>query len=51
MDIKMKEKYVSPEVKFVEAIVEKGFLISGIVINDRYGNRVEEHIVDEVEEW
>ena len=51
MDIKMKEKYVSPEVRFVEAIVEKGFLISGIVINDRYGNRVEEHIVDEVEEW
>lgn len=51
-DIKMmKEDYVSPEVKFVEAIVEKGFLISGIVINDRYGNRVEEHIVDEVEEW
>ena len=47
----MKEDYVSPEVKFVEAIVEKGFLISGIVINDRYGNRVEEHIVDEVEEW
>ena len=47
----MKEKYVSPEVRFVEAIVEKGFLISGIVINDRYGNRVEEHIVDEVEEW
>ena len=52
MDIKMmKEDYVSPEVKFVEAIVEKGFLISGIVINDRYGDRVEEHIVDEVEEW
>lgn len=51
MDIKMKEKYVSPEVRFVEAIVEKGFLISGIVINDRYGNRVEEHIVDDVEEW
>ena len=51
MDIKMKEKYVSPEVRFVEAIVEKGFLISGIVINDRYGDRVEEHIVDDVEEW
>ena len=47
----MKEKYVSPEVRFVEAIVEKGFLISGIVINDRYGDRVEEHIVDDVEEW
>ena len=52
MDIKMmKEDYVSPEVKFVEAIVEKGFLISGIVINDRYGDKVEEHVVDEVEQW
>ena len=51
MDIKMKEKYVSPEVRFVEAIVEKGFLISGIVINDRYGDKVEEHVVDEVEQW
>ena len=52
IDIKMmKEDYVSPEVKFVEAIVEKGFLISGIVINDRYGDKVEEHIVDEVEQW
>ena len=47
----MKEKYVSPEVRFVEAIVEKGFLISGIVINDRYGDKVEEHVVDEVEQW
>lgn len=52
MDIKMmKEDYVSPEVKFVEAIVEKGFLISGIVINGRYGDKVEEHVVDEVEQW
>ena len=41
--------YVAPEVKFVEVIVEEGILISGIVINDRYGN--EKHIVDEVEEW
>lgn len=49
MNIKMKGEYVSPEVKFVEAIVEKGFLISGIIINDRYGT--EKHVVDEVEEW
>ena len=49
MDIKIKEEYVSPEVKFVEAIVEKGFLISGIVINDRIQN--EKHVVDEVETW
>jgi hypothetical protein len=44
-------EYISPEVKFVEIIVEKGFLISGIIINDRYGNKVEEHIVDDVQEW
>ncbi len=49
MDIKIKEEYASPEVKFVEAIVEKGFLISGIVINDRIQN--EKHVVDEVETW
>jgi hypothetical protein len=51
MDIKMKEEYISPEVKFIEAIVEKGFLISGIVINDRYSNKVEKHIVDEEVTW
>lgn len=53
IDIKMmKEDYVSPEVKFVEAIVEKGFLISAIIINGRkeYGVS-EEHIVDNVEDW
>ena len=44
-------EYTAPEVKFVEVIVEDGFLISGIVINDRYSNKVEKHIVDEVEEW
>lgn len=49
MKTKIQEVYTSPEVKFVEVIVEKGFLISGIVINDRYGN--EKHEVDEVEEW
>ena len=51
MDIKIKEEYVSPKVKFVEAIVEKGFLISGIVINDRYENKVEKHVVDKTEDW
>ena len=44
-------EYTAPEVKFVEVIVEEGILISGIVINDRYGNKVEKHIVDQVEEW
>ena len=51
MDMKLHEEYISPEVKFVEIIVEKGFLISGIVINHRYGQGVEEHIVDEVQGW
>ena len=47
--MKIQENYISPEVKFIEVIVEKGFLISVIIINDRYGN--EKHEVDEVEEW
>ena len=44
-------EYTAPEVKFVEVIVEEGILISGIVINDRYKDKVEKHIVDDVEEW
>lgn len=44
-------EYTAPEVKFVEVIVEEGILISGIVINDRYKDKVEKHIVDEVEQW
>lgn len=44
-------EYTAPEVKFVEVIVEEGILISGIVINDRYSNKVEKHIVDDVEGW
>ena len=43
------EEYIAPDVKFVQVTVEKGFLISGIIVNDRYAN--EKHIVDEVEEW
>ena len=43
------EEYLAPEVKFVEVTVEKGFLISGIIVNDRYKN--EKHVVDPVEEW
>ena len=49
MDINAHNKYIAPEVKFVEVIVEEGFLISGIVINDRIKN--EKHILDEVETW
>lgn len=45
----LEEVYEDPEVAFVEVTVEKGFLISGIIVNDRYKN--EKHIVDEVEPW
>ena len=45
------EVYEAPDVKFVEVTVEKGFLISGIIVNDRYGKQVEKHVVDEVESW
>lgn len=51
MRISKKEEYVAPIVKFVEVIVEKGYLISGVVINDRYGKKVEDHVVDQIEEW
>ena len=43
------ELYTAPEVKFVDVIVEKGFLISGVIINDRI--KQEKHVVDEVETW
>ena len=48
------KKYIAPEVKFVEVVVEEGFLISGIIINERYqqgGEYLEKHIVDDVETW
>ena len=51
MNILKQVEYITPEVKFVDVIVEKGFLISAIIINDRYSNKVEKHIVDDVEEW
>ena len=47
----LEEVYEAPEVRFVEVTVEKGFLISGVIINDRYGRQVEKHVVDEVETW
>ena len=49
MQAMTQNEYTAPEVKFVEVIVEDGFLISGIIINERFEN--EKHIVDEVEEW
>lgn len=49
INIVIDEEYEVPDVRFVEVTVEKGFLISGIIVNDRYQN--EKHQVDEVEEW
>lgn len=51
MEIKKQEEYIAPEIKVVEVIVEKGFAITGIIINKRYKEGVENHVVDEVEEW
>lgn len=46
------KEYIAPEVKIVEVIVEKGFAISAIIINDRLGRGgIEKHKVDEVEQW
>ena len=41
--------YIAPEVKVVEVIVEKGFAITGIIINERL--KQEKHILDEPETW
>ena len=51
METKNQEEYIAPDINLIEIIVEKGFAITGIVINDRYGNRVEEHVVDDEQEW
>ena len=36
MEKRIEKEYIAPEVKFVEVIVEEGFLISGIIINERF---------------
>ena len=43
------KEYIAPEVKVVEVIVEKGFAITGYIINERL--KQEKHIVDEPAEW
>lgn len=45
------DEYITPEVRFINVSVEKGFLISGVIVNDRYGKQVEKHVVDAPEEW
>jgi hypothetical protein len=43
------KEYVAPEIKVIEVIVEKGYLITGVVINERM--QQEKHILDEPETW
>ena len=43
------KEYVAPEIKVIEVIVEKGYLITGVVINERM--KQEKHILDEPETW
>ena len=43
------KEYIAPEVKVVEVIVEKGFAISALIINNRV--EAEKHVVDDVESW
>jgi hypothetical protein len=43
------QEYISPEVKVVEVLVEKGYLITGVVINERM--KQEKHVLDEPETW
>jgi predicted nucleic acid-binding protein len=44
------KEYIAPVVKVVEVIVEKGFVISAIIYNNRL-NKVEKHYLDEEQEW
>ena len=37
------QEYISPEVKVVEVLVEKGYLITGVVINERM--KQEKHVL------
>jgi hypothetical protein len=43
------KEYVAPEIKVIKVIVEKGYLITGYVINERM--KQEKHILDEPETW
>ena len=45
------KEYIAPEVKIVEVIVEKGFAITGVILNDRIENKQEKHILDDEVEW
>lgn len=44
------KEYIAPIVKVVEVIVEKGFAISAVILNNRYES-IEKHVLDTEEQW
>lgn len=49
METKNPKEYIAPDIKVIKVLVEQGFAITGIIINDRI--KGEKHVVDPVEEW
>ena len=43
------KEYVAPEIKVVEVIVEKGFAITGNILNNKV--MLEKHVVEEEMKW
>lgn len=50
MKTEEQKEYIAPQVKVVKVIVEKGFAISAIILNDRY-DKIEKHEVDQEVDW
>lgn len=44
------KEYIAPQVKIVKVLVEKGFAISAIILNDRV-DKVEKHVLDQEVGW
>ena len=51
METKNPKEYIAPDIKVIKVIVEQGFAITGIVTNKRWGEGVENHVVEEPESW
>ena len=50
METKNPKEYIAPQVKVIKVVVEKGFSISAVILNDRY-NGMEKHEVDSEVGW
>jgi hypothetical protein len=50
MKTEEQKEYIAPQVKVIKIVVEKGFAISAVILNDRYGG-MEKHEVDSVVGW